>query len=235
MAIAIIPAAGAGKRMGAKKPKQFIELLGSPIMLHTLKPFLTCSKIEKIILSISEDSSQAIKNCLARNPDKDNAHKIETVTGGKERQNSVYNALKAADLEQDDIVVIHDCVRPFVTESMIEQCIDAAGENSAAIFAVPASDTVKGVADGFISSTIPREGVQLAQTPQAFKYGLIMNAHEQAASKGLICTDDAHIAELYGCSVKILPGSKINIKITTREDLLFARSILENKVEYYCS
>jgi 2-C-methyl-D-erythritol 4-phosphate cytidylyltransferase len=152
---------------------------------------------------------------------------LNLVAGGKQRQNSVYNGLQAID-KKTDTVVVHDGVRPFVQPDELESCIIGARKFGACILGIPAGDTIKSVgASGFIEKTLERDRIWLAQTPQAFKYELIISAHEAAWRDGYIGSDDACLVERLGVSVKIINGSKNNIKITVREDLVIARAMLD--------
>jgi len=225
MADAVIVAAGKGVRMNRPTPKQYIDLGGIPILLRTLLAFEKCVSIDKIILVVPEAD---IKFCNERiiNPS-EIRKKIITVAGGPERQASVYNGLLAVD-EKKNIVVIHDGVRPFVSPSIIEECIREAVLNGACILGVPASDTLKLADDsGCIKKTLERDSVWLAQTPQAFEYSLIKRAHEKAGKEGFTGTDDALLVERLGERVRIIKGSINNIKITTPEDLSLARAMLK--------
>jgi 2-C-methyl-D-erythritol 4-phosphate cytidylyltransferase len=224
MADAVIVAAGKGVRMNRPTPKQYLDLGGIPLLSRTLQVFDCCVSIDKIILVVPEAD---IKFCNEKiiNPS-EIRKKIITVAGGPERQASVFNGLLAVD-EKKSIVVIHDGVRPFVSPSLIEECVRMAALNGACIAGIPASDTLKSADDsGFIKKTLERDSVWLAQTPQAFDYALIKKAHETANKEGFTGTDDALLVERLGERVKIIRGSASNIKITDPEDLVMARYIL---------
>jgi 2-C-methyl-D-erythritol 4-phosphate cytidylyltransferase len=150
------------------------------------------------------------------------------VPGGKERQNSVLNGLRAIDgTEEDAIILIHDGVRPIITRHILEHAVATAREYDGALVAVPAKDTVKVVENGIVKDTPPRETIWLAQTPQAFRYGVIRAAHEMADAEGFLGTDDASLVERMGNEVHIVIGDYRNIKITTPEDLVLAEAFLK--------
>ena len=227
MVSAIILAAGRGIRMNNDIRKQYLLLAGRPISAHTLLVFDDCPFIDKIFLVIpKEDIEFCHKEILCPlNLQK----KVNLVFGGAERQDSVYNGLIAADNAiKDGIVVIHDAVRPFVSQENIARCIICAKEFGACILGIPVPDTIKTVnSSGYIENTIKRDTIWLAQTPQVFQYDLIRQAYEYAKRKGYAVTDDASLVERIGKKVKVICGSRYNIKITTQEDLLLANAILQ--------
>lgn len=218
---AIIVAAGSGKRMGADIPKQFLNLCGKTIIEYTAAVFSGCSAINEIILVSSEEGIEECKKIF----DKSDI-KIKYVIGGKERYDSVYNGLKALD-EKTSVVVIHDGVRPFVNNDIIEKSIEAAIEYGASAAGVKSKDTVK-ICDenGYIISTPVRDFVYNIQTPQTFKKEIILKAYEKAFERGIFGTDDAALVENIGLPVKIIEGSYNNIKITTPDDLIVGEKIL---------
>jgi 2-C-methyl-D-erythritol 4-phosphate cytidylyltransferase len=225
MVAAIIVAAGQGLRMQTRQRKQYLMLADLPILAHTLMVIDDCDLVDQIYLVIpQEDKEFCCKNILdGIRP----VHHIELVPGGSRRQDSVYNGLQQID-PGCSIVIIHDGVRPFVRPDHLKACIDSARAYGAGILGISAYDTLKRVDDfGNIVDTIPRETIWLAQTPQAFRYDLIKKAHEQARSDGYQGTDDASLVERLGQTVRILPGSRNNFKITTEEDLKIARALLE--------
>ncbi|MBU1053579.1 MAG: 2-C-methyl-D-erythritol 4-phosphate cytidylyltransferase [Proteobacteria bacterium] len=225
MVYAIIVAGGKGNRMDSSIRKQYLEIDGSPLLCATLKAFNLCTLIENIILVVPADD---IKYCIDRIIDPLKIKKkVKLIKGGKERQESVYNGLLEID-EKDATVVIHDGVRPFVSSGLIEECVRGALLHKACVSGLPASDTLKLVDDtGCIESTLSRDSVWLVQTPQAFDYSLIKKAHDIAIKDGFTGTDDAMLVERIGEKVKILKGSKNNIKITTKEDLILAQAIFQ--------
>ncbi len=234
MAIAIIVAGGKGVRMNNTMRKQYLPLAEHQIIGHTLLAFKESKKIKHIYLVVPEDDFAFCKdNVLLPLKLEDS---ISLVPGGLKRQDSVYNGLLAVNSAIDNcdtsIVVIHDGVRPFVTVKQIDECIKGANKFNACILGIPAVDTLKEVRNsGFIKSTIKRETVWLAQTPQAFKYGIIKRAHEHARKNGYQGTDDASLVEKLNVDVRIIKGSNGNIKITTKEDLLLARAMMAKSLK----
>jgi len=222
---AIIVAAGKGLRMNEDVPKQYLSLEGRPVLGHTLLVFNTCDRIDEVFVVIpAEDFDFCGKNVISP---LGLQKRIKLVSGGDRRQDSVYNGLKALD-QKTDLVVIHDGVRPFVKSDELEACIDGAIKFGACILGIPASDTLKRIdGAGIINGTLDRENIWLVQTPQVFKYDLILKAHEAARRDGISGTDDASLVERLGIEVRIITGNKNNIKITTQEDLAVAQAIIE--------
>ncbi|WP_026841116.1 2-C-methyl-D-erythritol 4-phosphate cytidylyltransferase [Citrifermentans bremense] len=225
---ALIPAAGMGKRMGAGSNKQYLLLDGMPILARTVAAFEAAPFIDGIYLVSPE---QEIPFCRSEVVDRYGFSKVRAIVpGGAERQHSVWNGLDAmAGAADDDLVLIHDGVRPFVSQEMLEAAADAARAHGASVVAVPVKDTVKVVKGGVIAETPPREELWLAQTPQAFRYGLIRDAHARAKAEGYLGTDDASLVEHQGGEVRIVTGDYRNIKITTPEDLVLAEAFLKGK------
>ncbi len=230
---AIIPAAGRGIRMGAAKPKQFLELFGKPILLCTFETLSRANFISEIILAVQNDFFDASRNLIrdycSNNSDKFaytpadnlpgvNRKIVRLIVGGAERQDSVFNAL--LELPSDcDWVVIHDGVRPFVSLELVQSTWEAAQKIGAAIAALPASDTIKRVREHRVLETLPRDEIWLVQTPQVFRKDIILTAYLEARSQGCSGTDDAFFVERLGVPVAVVPGERTNIKITTPEDL----------------
>ena len=222
---AIIVAAGKGIRLSNTERKQYIALEGMPMLTRTLCAFDRCDLIDQIIMVVPKDD---LDFCHTEILPAANAKKeVRLVIGGAQRQDSVYNGLHT--IESDDgIVLIHDGVRPFVKTEHIDACIKGARQNGACILGIPAFDTVKDVnAQDEIIQTRKRDTLWLAQTPQAFEVELIKKAHSVARQEGFIGTDDASLVERLGATVKIIPGSRSNIKITNQEDLNLARALLQ--------
>lgn len=230
--IVIIPAAGLGTRMApaGKKTavsKQFFEINGTPILVHTLRVFARNRQINKIVVALRKNEMQQFR---ARLEQERIAEKVELVEGGEHRQDSVANALSSLKAAADDIVLVHDAVRPFVDDEIIANTIAEVEKRGAAVAGLPASDTIKQVdrvAEGaIITSTIPRERVVQAQTPQGFRYELIKRAFDSAAADGFTGTDEASLVERLGESVWVVMGSARNIKITTPGDMELAEFFL---------
>jgi len=226
MIYAIIVAAGQGIRMSNTVRKQYIALDGIPILSRTLGAFDRCDLIDQIIVVVPKDDIDYCRNEII--PAADMKKEVILVVGGERRQGSVYNGLKS--IESDDgIVLIHDGVRPFVSPEHLFACIKGAQKHGACILGIPAFDTVKHVnAKNEIIETRKRDTLWLAQTPQAFQLELIRRAHEIAKQEGFTGTDDASLVERLGGIVKIIPGSRNNIKITNQEDLKLAQAILND-------
>jgi len=231
---AILPAAGVGTRMAASQPKQFLELNGFPILIHSLRAFAAVPRITAIYVAVRRSEMERVQAQIDDHAASFAfAGRVHVVEGGENRQESVSNALAALPSEDDDIVLVHDAVRPLIDTATIERTIDAVIEHGAAIVGLPAVDTVKQVertAHGaLITSTIPREFVVLAQTPQGFRYGLLNRAFAEATADGFIGTDEASVVERAGATVAVVPGSQVNLKITQPGDLALAEFYLRQR------
>lgn len=233
----ILPAAGLGTRMAATaagKAKQFAEVAGAPILIHTLRRFSASKAVTQIVVALRANE---IKQFQPRLNEEKLAKPVRLVAGGDNRQESVHNALRSVHAAPDDLVLVHDGVRPFVEPATIEAVIRTAKKHGAAIAGMPAVDTVKQVdrtSEGaVIKSTIPREKIVLAQTPQGFRFDLLQRAFEDAAVIGFVGTDEASLVERIGHSVHVVMGSARNIKITTPADMelaeFFAASAADNR------
>lgn len=223
-AAAIVPAAGSGTRMGMKTKKQFLALDGTPLLGYALKTMEACPAVQDIVIVASPGEEDYCRTAVV---EKLGLNKVAAIVpGGKERQDSVYNGLLALSPEFD-IVVVHDGVRPLFSLDILNLVISAAETYGAATCAVPAKDTVKLAGeDNFVTRTLPRDRTWLVQTPQAFRYELIVEAHRRARSDNLLATDDTALVESIGGRIKIVMGSYDNIKITTPEDLNVALAII---------
>ncbi|HKT47015.1 MAG TPA: 2-C-methyl-D-erythritol 4-phosphate cytidylyltransferase, partial [Candidatus Acidoferrales bacterium] len=220
--VAILPAAGLGTRMGAETPKQFLELEGTPILIHSVRRLASCAQITDIILATRQDGIAMIEEKLRGEHLR---QKVRVVRGGDSRQESVANALREVP-DSTEIVLVHDAVRPFVTTEQIARVIEEARKCGAAILGIPAMDTVKEVKRAslpedvaLITATIPRERVVLAQTPQAFQTKLLKEAFARAAADGISASDEAGVVERLGHDVHVVLGSERNIKITKPADM----------------
>ncbi|MBC2710849.1 MAG: 2-C-methyl-D-erythritol 4-phosphate cytidylyltransferase [Desulfosarcina sp.] len=225
MICAVIVAGGSGSRMNSPVRKQYLTLDGLPIVSHTLMAFDRYPVLERIILVVPEDDLEYCRADIVAPLTMD--HDVKVVAGGRRRQESVSNGLTAVGVS-DGIVMIHDGVRPFVRPSLLSACVVGVNATGACIPAIPATDTLKQVDEnGVIICTLDRQQIRLAQTPQTFSIGLIRRAYQLVGRRGLAATDDASIAEFAGERVAVVPGDRDNIKITTPEDLLIARAILD--------
>ena len=219
---AIVPAGGSGTRMGGTVPKQFQSLNGKPILYHTIKTLQNCETISEIILVVPEKEYEIANTDWLGKPE----IVKKVVIGGEKRQDSVYNGF--CEVSQDsEIVLVHDGVRPFLSQKMIADSIDAAREYGAAITAIPVHDTIKRVdTSGLVSQTIDREGLWRVQTPQAFRYSLLLDAFNKAKSENFYGTDEGALIEHLGEPVKIVEGLEQNIKITRPEDLELSKAFI---------
>lgn len=237
----IIPAAGLGTRMAPVSSardaklhpsKQFTELAGMPILIHTLRRFAAVQEVSEIWVALRESEIESFRGRLKQETEALRGKKIELVVGGEHRQQSVEHALNAIKGAPDDIVLVHDAVRPLVTGEIIQDVIAAAQKYGAAIAGLPAVDTVKQVdrtAEGaIIKATIPRASVVLAQTPQGFRYEVIKKVFDEATTDGFMGTDEASLAERSGHEVAVVMGSPKNIKITNPGDMELAEFYLKH-------
>lgn len=222
----VIPAAGQGRRMQTLVNKQFLHLQGMPVIVHTLQVFEASAAIGEVILVCADGEKTIYEELLG-------VFGIRKVTrvvaGGAERQDSVYNGLQALP-DDTGIVLVHDGARPLVDMGIIERVICAAGDYGAAIAAVQVKDTIKSVnAAGQVEKTLERDRLYQIQTPQGFRYEILMKAYTQACAAGFKGTDDAALAEWAGFNIQVVPGTYENIKITTAEDLVLAEAILARR------
>jgi 2-C-methyl-D-erythritol 4-phosphate cytidylyltransferase len=228
MNIAIIAAAGTGYRMASDRPKQFLELAGTPIIFHTLKPFELCDSIHEVIVVLPAAESAEF---LAQAGKRGIRKLTRVVPGGATRADSVKRGLQAIRSATAEIVAVHDGVRPFVTVEEIENTVEAARRDGAAILVAPATDTIKLVENGTIVKTLDRSGLRQALTPQCFRYDLLRQAYEHADVRDTSVTDESVLVERLGHPVTIVEGSARNIKITTPYDLLVAGLLLSLMTE----
>jgi 2-C-methyl-D-erythritol 4-phosphate cytidylyltransferase len=226
---AIVPAAGLGTRMGAETPKQFLELDGMPLILFTLRRLAASAAITEFFISTRAEDIVSLQDTVAK---AGLGRPARVVHGGDTRQQSVANALAQVD-PTTEIVLVHDAVRPFVTLEQIERVIAEARTRGAAILGIPAIDTVKEVKRAslpqdvaLITSTIPRERIVLAQTPQAFQYELIRDAFRAGQKDGVTASDESGLVERLGHDVYVVQGSDRNLKITRPADMELARFYL---------
>ena len=231
---AILPAAGVGTRMAASQPKQFLELNGLPILIHSLRAFAAVPRVTAIYVAVRHNEVERVEAQIAEHAQEYRfAGRVHVVQGGDNRQESVTHALAALPSEDDDIVLVHDAVRPLIDTATIERTIDAVIEHGAAIVGLPAIDTVKQVertAHGaLVTSTIPREFVVLAQTPQGFRCGLLKHAFAEATEDGFVGTDEASVVERAGHPIAVVAGSQVNLKITQPGDLALAEFYLRQR------
>ncbi|MEH7334712.1 2-C-methyl-D-erythritol 4-phosphate cytidylyltransferase [Neobacillus drentensis] len=220
----ILPAAGQGKRMGAGKNKLLLTLNEIPVLIHTLRVFDEDEACDGIILAIHPQDEAEFIALLKKHKIK---KVINLVPGGKERQHSIYNALKTVKCA--GVILVHDAARPFIQKEHIHRLTEKAVETGAAIIGVPAKDTMKKVQDGIVAETVERSSLWAVQTPQAFRISLLKEAYENAEKDQFLGTDDASLVERLNHPVAMVEGDYDNIKLTTPEDLFFAEAILEKR------
>ena len=218
---AILAAAGEGRRLG-EGPKAFVRLGGVPMLAHSLVTFAKVSSIEAIVVAVpSERADEARALATTTVP----SVRVEVVSGGATRQESVHNALASVP-DYVYSIVVHDAARPLVTVPMIERALEGLEIEMAAIVAVPERDTLKRERDGRVVETVSRAGLWRAQTPQAFRVGPLRRAHARARADGIDGTDDAMLVERIGIDIAIVPGDERNLKVTTPDDLALAEALL---------
>jgi 2-C-methyl-D-erythritol 4-phosphate cytidylyltransferase len=223
MNIAIIAAAGAGTRMASDRPKQFLLLAGTPVIIHTLKVFEQCESINEVIVVVPAAESAGFLSLAV----KFGLRKVtRVVPGGATRAESVKRGLQAIRAATAEIVAVHDGVRPFVTVEEVDAVVAAAQTNGAAILVAPVTDTIKQVSDARIVQTLDRGELRRALTPQCFRYELLRQAYQAADDTDPSATDESVLLEKLGIPVSIIEGSPRNIKVTTAEDLVIAEAIL---------
>ena len=229
---AVILAGGTGLRMGVDIPKQFLTIGKLPIIVRTLNIFQNHNKIDGIIVVVYPEYIDRVKHYK----DEYNLTKIlNIVAGGETRQISSYNGLCAWNFEDNDIIIFHDAVRPFLTDKIINDCISGVIEIGAVDVCVKTTDTIVESSDNNKISSMPdRTNLRNSQTPQAFKYKLILDAHENAKKNNFTqATDDVRLVFNLGHPVKIIEGSYDNIKITNPKDMIIAEAIVKKRINPY--
>jgi 2-C-methyl-D-erythritol 4-phosphate cytidylyltransferase len=225
MNVAIIAAAGKGTRLAGKRPKQFLELAGIPIIFHTLRPFELCDSIQEIIVVLPAEESAGFLSLAG----KEGLRQLtRVVPGGATRAESVLRGLQAVRATTAEIVAVHDGVRPFVTAEEIDRTVAAARIGGAAILVAPVTDTIKEISDTEVAHTLSREKLRRALTPQCFRYDFLRRAYEKVNVHDSAITDDSFLVEQLGVKVTTIEGSARNIKITTAEDLLVAEQLISD-------
>jgi 2-C-methyl-D-erythritol 4-phosphate cytidylyltransferase len=221
---AIIPAAGEGRRMGRTVPKQFLQIGGREILTRTLEVFEACRAIDDVWVVVAAEQCAPCQRTIV---ERYGFQKIRgVIAGGATRQESVWRGLQQV-ADAVTLVVVHDGVRPLVTELLLQQTLEQASRHGAAIAAVPLKDTLKRVsAAGIVEATVPRESLWRVQTPQAFRHALLRRAFQHAWRQGLQATDEAGLIEALGHPVQIVPSYEHNIKITTPDDLVLCEMFL---------
>jgi len=226
MNVAIVVAAGKGTRLGGDQPKQFLELCGVPIIIHTLRQFERCEEINEIMVVVPAEQTVGFSSLA----EKFEVRKLSrVVAGGATRAQSVRRGLNA--IGGAEIVAVHDGVRPFVTPDEIDRVVAAARASGAAILVAPVADTIKDIENGRVKRTPPRHNLRRALTPQCFRYDLLKRAYDQldeVEASGIEVTDDSLLVERLGAEIIAVEGSARNIKVTRAEDLVLAEAILQS-------
>ena len=224
MITAIITAAGSGKRMKMDVNKVFILFNGKPILAYTIGAFIRSQEIDELIITTAKDEENKVEE-IVKSLNVNIPYKI--IEGGKERQDSIFNALKNVSSDAE-IILVHDAARPYIQPEVISKVIKEARENKAAIVAVKVKDTIKEEADSIVTNTLDRNKIWVVQTPQAFNAQLLKEAYLKAKEDNFLGTDDSSLVERLGVAVKIVEGDYSNIKITTQEDLELLRLFMKN-------
>lgn len=228
MNIAVILAGGSGTRMGSDIPKQFIDIYGKPLIIHTIEAFDINPNIDYVAIMCKKEFKEDLTIWIR----KYGISKVKWILdGGDTRQGSVYNAIKALknQCKENDILVIHDAARPLISQRIIDENIEGTRKFQAVDTVIPSTDTIIKSVEGEIIDDVPvRRELYLGQTPQSFKYGLIERAHEEARKKETLdATDDCQLVSRLGVKVHLIKGDKLNFKVTTFEDLLILKSIIK--------
>jgi 2-C-methyl-D-erythritol 4-phosphate cytidylyltransferase len=221
---AVIPVAGSGQRFESIVPKQFQRVADQPVIATTIKNLLTTRQIGQMVFAVSDENRNILEDIL--NSFRSTPVTFDVVEGGQTRQDSVYNAINSVKPDSD-IVLVHDGVRPLVSERLISESIKAAYEHGACIPAIPVKDTIKRIRDSKVIETVPRDELWQVQTPQTFRYNILRDIHNRARQDEYNGTDDSSLAEYYGVAVYVIPGEEMNIKITTPADLNLIRRYME--------
>jgi 2-C-methyl-D-erythritol 4-phosphate cytidylyltransferase len=226
MNVAIIAAAGQGVRMGGRRAKQFLELAGTPILVHTLKRFEQCDDIQEVVLVLPAQETAGFLGLAG----KYGLRKLaRVVPGGATRAESVLRGLQSVRAATARVVAVHDGVRPFVTPEEIDRTVREARAVGAAILAAPVTDTIKETDGARVLRTLERARLWRAQTPQCFRHELLRRAYELALASGLDATDDSALVERLGVAVSIVEGGEHNIKITTPQDFALAEALMRSR------
>jgi 2-C-methyl-D-erythritol 4-phosphate cytidylyltransferase len=223
MNLAIIAAAGAGTRMASDRPKQFLLLAGTPVLIHTLKVFEQCDSIHEVIVVLPAAESAGFLSVAGKH----GLRKVaRVVPGGMTRADSVKRGLLAIRAATAEIVAVHDGVRPFVTTEEIDATVAAAQADGAAILVAPVTDTIKQISSGRVEKTLDRGCLRRALTPQCFRYDLLRQVYQTADVTDPSVTDESVLVEKLGYPISVINGNPRNIKITTVEDLAIAEAML---------
>ena len=222
---AIIPSGGLGKRMNNPQPKQYLQFHGKELIAYTLEVFQRSNQVDSIVVAAQKEFFPMLNEIKQ----KYSLTKLESIVeGGQERQHSVFNALKSIQCGEDDIVVVHDAVRPLLSQEILSKSIETAIQFGSAVVAIKARDTLINGTDSVLSYVDRRE-IFYAQTPQVFRYGILMDAMKKAEKENFIGTDESMLVHRAGYKAKIVEGSSINFKITNQDDIKFFELLTRNK------
>jgi 2-C-methyl-D-erythritol 4-phosphate cytidylyltransferase len=220
----VMPAAGSGQRFGQEQPKQYMPLAGSTVIECALRPFLEDSRCSQIVVALAAGDTRFQALPVARDP------RLSTVTGGAERADSVLAGLGGLQGDDGDWVLVHDAARPCVTRAEIDALLQsAAADAGGGLLALPLADTLKREAAGCAAETPSRTGLWRALTPQMFRRGALRGALQAARSNGQVPTDESQAMEWMGQRPRLVPGSELNLKITTTGDLALAATVLAQR------
>ena len=226
MVTAVFPAAGQGRRMNVGINKVFLDLLGKPILVHTLQRFSRSKNIDYLVVVVAAEEVSLIRKLLRAVP---GLKPYQVVAGGSERQYSIANGLAVVQ-ENSEIILVHDAARPLTSIETIDRVVEGAREVGGAIAAVPEKNTVKIVdEDGIVKETPPRKTLWEVQTPQGFRRDILLEAYRKAKEDAFLGTDDSSLVERLGVPVKVVESDYRNIKVTTPEDMLIAEAFLQKQ------
>lgn len=233
MIFALIAASGKGKRLGVPGGKQFVPVLGKPLLYHTLKAFVECAAVDVIVPVINREDEDRLRHTIGMLPGGEAAKKIAGWTfGGRERYESVFCGLEYLESQYgstflEGAVLIHDGARPLVSSRLIERVIEALNECDAVVPGVAVADTLKVVEGGKVKETLDRSTIRAVQTPQGFRGRLIIGCYRQLPALSGVFTDDAAVVEAVGHEVMVIDGDPLNIKVTIKHDLEFVEGVLK--------
>jgi 2-C-methyl-D-erythritol 4-phosphate cytidylyltransferase len=215
----ILPSGGEGKRFGGSLPKQYIKVDGREILAHTVSVFENCNMVDEIVIAADENYFELIKTLVKEN----NFRKpVKIVKGGKERQDSVFNALSSLSCSDDDLIVVHDAVRPLLSQSVLEAALNSAKTFDNVVVGIKARDTIirfDDLENLSVENYVDREKIFYAQTPQIFRFAVLMDSMKKAQNEGFIGTDESMLVKRAGYRIRIVNGSSLNFKITSTDDL----------------
>lgn len=221
--VVILPSGGEGKRFGAGLPKQYIKVEGKEILAHTISVFDNCPLADEIVIAAHESYFEYIGNLVKEN---NFLKPIRIVKGGKERQDSVFNALSSLSCSPDDLIAVHDAVRPLLSSEVFERALNSAKIFDNVVVGIKARDTLIKNENLSVENYVDREKIYYAQTPQIFRYRILFEAMKKAQNEGFLGTDESMLVKRAGYQIKIVEGSPLNFKITNSDDLELFSSVV---------